>query len=206
MNKIKNTNTESSILSAAKRIFQHKGMAGARMQEIADEAGINKALLHYYFRSKQLLFEAVFKKAFLMLAPQLNEVMNSDASIFEKIKNFSSNYISFVIKHPYLPNFIIQELNRSPEFIEKLMTEKHFPNIDKFRKQVNDKVAEGVIRAIKAEQLFINILALNIFPFIAAPLLKGFTNTNDKDYKQLMEERKTEVADFIINAIRRSEK
>ena len=202
MNKTKNTTTESSILDAAKRIFQHKGMAGARMQEIADEAGINKALLHYYFRSKQLLFEAVFKKAFSMLAPQLNEVMNSDTSICEKIKNFSSNYISFVIKHPYLPNFIIQELNRNPEFVDKIITEKHFPNINKFRKQINDKVTEGVIRPIKAEQLFINIMALNIFPFIAAPLLKGFMNANDKDYLQLMEERKVEVADFIINAIK----
>ena len=201
MNKVKDTTTESGILDAAKRIFQHKGMMGARMQEIADEAGINKALLHYYFRSKQLLFEAVFKKAFSMLAPQLNEIMNADTSIFEKIRNFSNNYISFVIKHPYLPNFIIQELNRNPEFVQNLVAEKNFPNIAKFKKQVNDKVAEGAIKPIKAEQLFINIMALNIFPFIGAPLLKGFININDKKYEQLMEERKIEVAEFIINAI-----
>lgn len=202
MNSTKDTTTESSILNAAKRIFQHKGMTGARMQEIADEAGINKALLHYYFRSKQLLFEAVFKKAFSMLAPQLNEVMNSDTSICEKIKNFSNNYISFVIKHPYLPNFIIQELNRNPEFVKNIITEKAFPNIEKFRNQVEEKVIEGVIRPIKAEQLFINIMALNIFPFIGAPLLKGFINADDKTYKKLMEDRKTEVAEFIINAIK----
>ncbi len=106
MNKTKDTSTESGILNAAKRIFQQKGMDGARMQEIADEAGINKALLHYYYRSKQLLFEAVFKSAFLLLAPQLNKVLNDDSSLFDKIKNFTNNYISFVIKHPYLPNFI----------------------------------------------------------------------------------------------------
>jgi len=202
MIKTKDTNTESEILNAAKRIFQRKGMIGARMQEIADEAGINKAMLHYYYRSKQLLFEAVFKKAFLLLAPQLNEIMNSEDSICVKIKNFTHNYISFVIKHPYLPNFIIQELNRNPEFIKNLMTEKHFPTIDKFKDQVNTKIAEGVIRPIKAEQLFINIMALNIFPFIAAPLLKGFVNADDSQYKHLMEERKTEVADFIINSIK----
>lgn len=201
MSKVKDSTTETTILNAAKHIFQHKGMVGARMQEIADEAGINKALLHYYFRSKQLLFEAVFKKAFSMLAPQLNDVMNADTSICEKIKKFSDNYISFVIKHPYLPNFIIQELNRNPEFVKNIITEKSFPNIKKFRKQVNDKVAEGIIRPIKAEQLFINIMSLNIFPFMAAPLLKGFINTSDKEYKQLMKNRKTEVADFIINAI-----
>ncbi len=202
VNKIKDTTTEFEILNAAKRIFQHKGMAGARMQEIADEAGINKAMLHYYYRSKQLLFEAVFKKAFSMLAPQLNEILNSDLSICEKIKSFSNNYISFVIKHPYLPNFIIQELNRSPEFIQKLLAEKHFPNLEKFRKQVDDKISEGIIRPLKAEQLFINIMALNIFPFIGAPLLKGFIDIDDKTYKKLMIERKTEVADFIINSIK----
>ena len=202
MSKAKNTTTELEILNAAKRIFQRKGMIGARMQEIADEAGINKAMLHYYYRSKQLLFEAVFKKAFLLLAPQLNEVMNSDDTICDKIKNFTHNYISFVIKHPYLPNFIIQELNRNPDFVKNLTSEKHFPNINKFRKQVDAKVTEGVIRPIKAEQLFINIMALNIFPFIAAPLLKGFINIDDKKYKQLIEERKTEVANFIINAIK----
>ena len=202
MTKTKDTSTEFQILTAAKSIFQRKGMIGARMQEIADEAGINKAMLHYYYRSKQLLFEAVFKKAFSLLAPQLNEVMNSDDSIFDKVKNFTHNYISFVIKHPYLPNFIIQELNRNPEFIQKLMTEKHFPSIDKFRTQINEKVAEGVLRPIKAEQLFINILALNIFPFIAKPLLQSIINANDTEYKQLMEERKTEVANFIINAIK----
>ncbi len=193
---------ETNILNAAKEIFERKGMAAARMQEIADEAGINKAMLHYYYRSKQLLFEAVFKSAFSMLAPQLNEIINADTSIFEKIRNFSSNYISFVIKHPYLPNFIIQELNRNPEFVKKLVAEKNFPNISKFKQQVNEKVADGIIKPIKAEQLFINIISLNIFPFIGAPLLTGFINVNDEAYKQLMEERKTEVADFIINAIK----
>jgi AcrR family transcriptional regulator len=202
MAKTKNTTTESNILTAAKKIFQHKGMVGARMQEIANEAGINKALLHYYFRSKQLLFEAVFKKAFSMLAPQLNEIFNADTSICDKIRNFSANYISFVIKHPYLPNFIIQELNRNPEFVKNILTEEYFPSIEKFKKQVNEKIVEGKIRPIKAEQLFINIMALNIFPFIGAPLLKGFIDADNTTYNKLMEDRKTEVSDFIINAIK----
>lgn len=198
----KNKVTELEILEAAKRIFQQKGMAGARMQEIADEAKINKSMLHYYYRSKQLLFEAVFKKAFSMLAPQLNEIINADTPLFDKIKGFTQNYISFVIKHPYLPNFIIQELNRNPKFMEELTKEEHFPNLNKFKKQVEADISKGLIRPIKAEQLFINIIALNIFPFIGAPLLKGFTVTNDKTYSQLMEERKIEVAVFIINSIK----
>lgn len=96
MDKIKTENTETEILIAAKEIFQQKGMAGARMQEIADKAKINKALLHYYYRSKQLLFEAVFKSAFSLLAPQLNKVLNDDSDLFEKILGF---YLILVLQN-----------------------------------------------------------------------------------------------------------
>ena len=202
MKKTKDENTEDQILEAAKNVFQSKGMDGARMQEIADNAGINKAMLHYYYRSKQLLFEAVFKNAFSLLAPQLNAVLNDDSSIENKIRNFTSNYISFIVKHPYLPNFIIQELNRNHDFILKMKDNNGFPNIEKFKKQVDDEVTKGLIKPISAEQLFINIMALNIFPFVAKPLIMAFTNSDDKHYKQLMEERKTEVANFIINSIK----
>jgi AcrR family transcriptional regulator len=198
----KNENTESLILDAAKRIFQAKGMDGARMQEIADEAGINKAMLHYYFRSKQMLFEAVFKNAFSLLAPQLNTVLNDDSSIEEKVKNFSSNYISFIVEHPYLPNFIIQELNKNPDFILKMKESNSFPNLEKFKKQVDDEVEKNRIRKISAEQLFINILALNIFPFVAKPLLQNLINVGDQEYQKIVEERKTAVANFIINSIK----
>ena len=201
MNLKKQSSTESNILNAAKEIFERKGMAAARMQEIADEAGINKAMLHYYYRSKQLLFEAVFKKAFSTLAPQLNDIINANNSLFDKIKNFTHNYITFIIKHPYLPNFIIQELNRNPEFIEKQLSNK-LPNIEKFRNQIENAVKDGHIRPIKAEHLFINIIALNIFPFIASPLLKGFLKVDKTTFKELMEERKTEVVDFILNSIK----
>lgn len=203
MKKTKDENKENQILDAAKSIFQSKGMDGARMQEIADKAGINKAMLHYYYRSKQLLFEAVFKNAFSLLAPQLNAVLNDDDDAIEnKVRNFTSNYISFMVKHPYLPNFIIQELNRNPEFIINLKDNPNFLNLDKFKKQVEKEVENGIIKPINAEQLFINILALNIFPFVAKPLLMAFTNTDDEAYKQLIEDRKMEVANFIINSIK----
>ncbi|GAB4155124.1 MAG: hypothetical protein Tsb0033_03920 [Winogradskyella sp.] len=203
MTKHKDNKTEEQILKAAQKVFQAKGMDGARMQEIADKASINKAMLHYYYRSKQLLFEAVFKKAFALLAPQLNAILNDDSSLENKIKNFTYNYISFIIKHPYLPNFVIQELNRNPNFIEKIKMNVTFPNIDKFKLQVQNEVNAGNINPISAEQLLINILALNIFPFVASPLIKAFTNVDDKTFKTLLEARKKEVSDFIINAIKK---
>ena len=202
MAKTKDKNTESTILKSAEKVFQAKGMDGARMQEIADKAGINKAMLHYYYRSKQLLFEAVFSKAFSLLAPQLNAVLNDDSSLEEKVRNFTSNYITFIIRHPYLPNFIIQELNRNPEFVKKISQNTGFPNLDKFKVQVEDEIEKGIIRPIKAEQLFMHILSLNIFPFVGKPLIKAILNVDEKAFKELVKERKIEVSDFIINSIK----
>jgi AcrR family transcriptional regulator len=202
MSKTKDLNAEQNILNAAKHVFQRKGLDGTRMQEIANEAGINKALLHYYFRSKQLLFEAVFKNAFSLLAPQLNKILNDESSIEDKIKKFTHNYITFISKHPYIPNFVIQEINKNPEFIIKLKGNPNFPNLNKFKNQVNDEVNNGFIKPIKAEQLFINILSLSVFPFIGSPLIKTIGNINDAEYKQLIDERKTHVASFIINSIK----
>ena len=202
MAKTKDSNTEINILTAAENIFQSKGMDGARMQEIADKAGINKAMLHYYYRSKQLLFEAVFNKAFSLLAPQLNSILNDNSTIEVKIKNFTSSYISFIMKHPYLPSFILQELNRNPEFAKKLQNNQNFPNLEKFKYQVNTEIEKGILKPIKGEQLFINIVALSIFLFFFTPLIKIFLKSSDKEYKQLMKNRKTEVSDFIINSIK----
>lgn len=202
MKNTKNQNTEEQILLAAKKIFQSKGMDGARMQEIADEAGINKAMLHYYFKSKELLFEAVFFSAFALLAPQIQSILENENSIEEKIRHFTLNYISFMIEHPYLPNFIILELNRNEDFIRKLKENKSFLNLDTFEIQVQKEVSKGVIKPINASQLFINILALNMFPFLSKPLLKAITNSDENTFQQLVEARKTEVTNFIINAIK----
>lgn len=203
MTKKKNENTEGQILEAAKNVFQQKGMDGSRMQEIANEAGINKAMLHYYFRSKQILFEAVFKNAFSLLAPQLNKILNDDSSVIEKVRNFTSNYITFISKHPYIPTFVIQEINRNPAFIINMKeNNSSFPNLDKFKKQVDFDIEKGIIKPINAEQLFINIISLSIFPFVAKPLIKALTDADDARFKQIIKDRKTEVADFIINSIK----
>lgn len=202
MAKKEDKSTENKILNAAKGVFQTKGMDGSRMQEIADKAGINKALLHYYYRSKQVLFEAVFSNAFSLIAPQLNKILNEDNDLFEKIEGFAHSYISFIAKHPYLPNFVINELHRNPEFVIKLKAKKDFPKLDSFNNQIEDYVNKGLIRPISAEHLFVNLISLNLFPIVGGPLIKLFLNMDDKAYKSFIEERKTEVADFIIKSIK----
>ncbi|WP_432670654.1 TetR/AcrR family transcriptional regulator [Flavobacterium sp. SM2513] len=197
------TNTEELIFESAIKIFHSKGLAGARMQEIADEAGINKAMLHYYFRSKQLLFEAVFKKAFMQLAPQIHQVLNSEDSLFEKIRDFADKYISFVVENRFLPTFIIQELNNNPDFAIQFFSQAEFPKPTHFLNQIKTEIQNNTIKQIDPKQLIIDMFSLAIFPFIGAPLLQNFTNLNEEEYNHILIERKNHIASMLINSIKK---
>lgn len=199
---MKDSSTEENILNAAISVFQQKGMAGARMQEIADEADINKAMLHYYFRNKQQLFEAVFMKAFGQLAPQLNLIFASEEKLFDKIPKFVSSYIDFILKNPYLPSFIIQELNQNPDFVKKFMSHEGKPDPKPFLKQIKEEIEAGNIKKIDPKQLLMNLLCLSIFPFVGEVMLKLVMEVSDEQYLQMMEERKTLVATQIIESIK----
>ena len=198
---MKDSSTEQNILNAAISIFHKKGMAGARMQEIADEANINKAMLHYYFRNKQKLFEAVFMKAFGQLAPQLNLIFNSNDGVFEKIRRFSASYIDFIIQNPYLPSFIIQELNNNPEFVKRFLAHGNKPDPKPFLKQIEREIEAGNIVEVNPEQVLLNLLSLCIFPFVAEVMVKTVMSVSDRRFLQLMEERKILIAEQLINSI-----
>ncbi|MBE0391565.1 TetR/AcrR family transcriptional regulator [Flavobacterium sp. PL002] len=195
--------TEEKIFNAAQIVFQKKGFSGARMQEIADQAGINKAMLHYCFKNKQLLFEAVFKNAFSQLAPQINEIFNSEATVFEKIKKFTQNYISFVIKNPFLPAFVIQEMNNNPEFVANFLKNKNAPDSSNFILQIENEMTAGIIKRGNPKQLLLDILSMTIFPFAAQMLVKGIIKLSDNEFNAMMEERKITVSEQIINAIKK---
>ena len=195
--------TEEKIFNAARIVFQKKGFAGARMQEIADEAGINKAMLHYCFKNKQCLFEAVFIKAFNQLAPQINLIFNSEETVFNKIKKFTDSYISFVIEHPFLPQFVIQEMNNNPEFVLKFLTNTNRPNPTLMIIQIEKEIAEGIIKPIQPKQLLLDIFSMTVFPFAAQMMVKGILQISDDEFNQMMEIRKTSIAEQIINSIKK---
>jgi TetR/AcrR family transcriptional regulator len=195
--------TEEKIFEAARTIFQKKGFAGARMQEIADEAGINKAMLHYCFKTKQLLFEAVFMNAFNLLAPQINEIFNSDETVFEKIKKFTNSYISFDIINPYLPPFIIQEMNNNPEFVGTILNHKNRPDPTPFLILIEKEIADGILKPINPKQLLLDIFSMVVFPFAAKSLVKGIIQLSETEFDEMMEQRKTSIAETIINSIKK---
>lgn len=195
--------TEEKIFEAAFKVFQLKGFKGARMQEIADEAGINKAMLHYCFKNKELLFEAVFMNAFGKLAPQINEIFKSQDSIFEKIKKFTDSYISFVMDYPFLPQFIIQEMNNNPEFVTKFLKKENRPDPTKLIHQIENEIKLGILKPINPKQLLIDIFSMTVFPFAAQALLKGMIQVSNEELMQLMEERKKYIYEQIITSIKK---
>jgi len=201
MNEIKKDNTEERILKAAHTVFIRKGMDGSRMQEIADEAGINKALLHYYFRTKQKLFEAIFTKVFRQIFPKIETLILSDKPIEEKLGIFIDNYIDLLLRNPFLPTFILKEINRDPEFLA-LVIKNNGINPTMLFEMFEKEMEAGAIRRMNPRELMINLLALSIFPFAAKPLMSLVFFENDKKaYKQFLINRKTTVKEFVLNSI-----
>lgn len=198
----KDSTTEEKILEAARNVFIQKGMYGARMQDIADEAGINKALLHYYFKNKQKLFEQIFMEAAAKLFPKVNEIFGSDNSLFIKIGRFCEEYINMVLENPYLPLFILNEMNRDPVyFMKKLWNINRRPEPQQFLRQVEAEIKKGTIREISPLQLLVNLISMTIFPFIGKPVLQFNLGLDEFQFRVLMEQRKKDIPAFIINAI-----
>ena len=200
----KDIGAEEKILAAARKVFTTKGMAGARMQDIADEAGINKAMLHYYFRDKDKLFEVVFMNEAQKFFPKINAIFNSDDPIFAKIEKFVTEYIDEMLENPYLPWFVLNEVNRDPDqFMYKIWGKDNLPKPGKFLDQIEKEVKNGTIKKIHPLHLLMNLLSMTIFPFVAKPMMIRNMRMNDLQFRQAMEQRKKEIPKFIIDAIKK---
>lgn len=195
-------NTEERILDAAKTIFHKKGFEGARMQEIADEAGINKALLHYYFRTKENLFDAVFKSALTEIFSKLFITMDANIPLEDKLTNLIKEYIGFLQKNSYIPGFIIAEINQNPQKIIEVFKSapvSPFMLFERMRTSMRDEELENK----DVRELLINILSLCIFPIIARPIIQHIFNFSDQQYDQFIEKRKKKLPELIMNTIRK---
>jgi TetR/AcrR family transcriptional regulator len=199
----KDLTTEEKIQTAAKKVFLTRGMDGARMQDIADEAGINKALLHYYFRSKDKLFEKIFLDVAHAFLPKIFAILESDSTLFEKIDRFCNEYISQVMTTPYVPIFILNEINRQPQAFLKKVFGGNRPPIEKLIPQIQKEIKAGILKPIDPLQLLMNILSLCLFPFLVSPMIQLISGIDTKQFNALMEKRKKEVPKMIINSIKK---
>jgi len=198
----KDNNTETKIIQAAEKVFIEKGKDGARMQHIADEAGINKALLHYYYRSKEKLFDIIFKIAFKAFIPNLLSVFKGEEDFFTKLRKFIKKYLTTLEKNPHIPGFVLHEISNRPEHLTNLMAQFNF-DVNFIQDQIEDEIRKGNIKPIDPSQLLINVISLCVFPIVAKPMISGVIfKGDDSKYAQMLEDRKELIADFIINSIK----
>ncbi len=195
--------TEERILQSATEVFILKGYDGSTMQEIADNASINKSLLHYYYRSKDKLFSRVFGMVFHLFLPRLNRIFESDLGIFEQIEQFTELYIDTILKNPYIPMFVMREITNNPNRLAEVV--KHIGlRPEKAFQSIQQEIDKGTIVDIDPRQLIVNIIAMSIFPFAGKPMLKAILfEGDDKAYQDFLVSRKKEVSKFIINSIRK---
>lgn len=197
----KKDNTEEKILAAATNVFVVKGMDGARMQEIADEAGINKALLHYYFRSKERLFEAIFGKVIQFAFPKITQIAKSDIDFVTKLDLVVDAYVELLRTHPYIPVFVIKELNRDPSGLFKLVV-KFGLNPQIIIDQIEAAMDKGEIIRMDPRHLGMNIISMCVFPFAAKPILQFILfRENPETLDQFYAERAEVIKQFVKNAI-----
>ena len=185
--------TEEKILEAASEVFTEKGFAGTRTRDIAEKAEINLALLNYYFRSKEKLFEQVMKIKVVLLFGKIFPILsNEKTSLEEKIDLASEKYFEILSKNPNLPLFVISEIQKKNSNITKIIpVNKIFEN-SVIIKQIKEKRPE-----INPLHYLVNFLAMTIFPFVAKPVFNAFELTNEEEYHQFISERRKLIPIWI---------
>jgi TetR/AcrR family transcriptional regulator len=194
--------TEEKIFEAATDVFVDKGMDGARMQDIASHAGINKALLHYYYRTKDQLFNAVFEMLAARVLKKFAPVFDENLSLEAKIRFFFKEHITFLQENPKLPVFILNEINRNPARIKMLLKNIHFESVwQKLYDQHKKELDKYNITEENLPQLMTSIASLSVFPFAARGIIEGILGKVGIDFDDYIEKRKDFAADFVISAI-----
>jgi TetR/AcrR family transcriptional regulator len=207
--KARDVGTEQRILDAAQAVFVRRGTAGARMQEIANEAGVNKALLHYYFRNKDRLAQAVFQRVAAGLFGRIAMVLTSEGELEQKVRGLIAAYLDQLSKTPFVPAYVLSELNLHPdrggqflEMISRASGASPVQMIGLLQRQIDAAVRAGTMRAMQADQFFTNLVSLCVFPFAAKPLLCAVLQMDDRGFADYIERRKAALPRFYLDAIR----
>lgn len=171
-----------------------EGYDGARMQQIADRAGINKALLHYYFRSKDKLFALIFEYKMQQFVPQIQVVLHDDSIPFvDKVERFVDYYLRMLRKNPFLPLFIVTTVNRNPDLTRVVK----YPLGQDVIQLMRQEMAAGRIRDVDPPQFLLTLIGMCVFPFMARPMFMAVSALSDAEYDRLIAERHSHVCDVV---------
>jgi AcrR family transcriptional regulator len=190
--------TEEKIKQAAKIVFQKKGFSATRTRDIAEEAGINLALLNYYFRSKEKLFGIIMEESLRDFLQSLTSVIGDEStSLKEKIPLIVDRYISMLLANRNMPIFILSEIHQNPDLLIEKFHIKEIMMKSALVRQFQEAVAKGEIAQMNVFQLIINIMGLVIFPFMAAPMLKKIGDLDETQFIELIMQRKQLIPSWI---------
>lgn len=194
--------TRDRILDAAHSVFLQRGTAAARTQEIADAAGVNKALLHYYFGTKEALATAVFERVAGEFFSRIFAILRSELELEAKVRQLIGAYLEFLPSRPYIVGYIVTELHAGRGRAEQVFAGRGPVPLDLLERQIQDRVAAGTMRPIPVQQFVVNLVSLIVFPFVARPVLEQVLGLDGPRFAAFVEERKRTLADFFLNALR----
>lgn len=196
---------ESRIIEAAKQVFVRKGYEAATMSDVATEAGIGRTALHYYYRTKEILFEAIFQQLISSVLPNINRILDQDCTIEEKMSQIIEQYVGVVRRNPNMPIFVISELNRDPEHLFNVVLSDltRIQPILRLRSQLEEEMEKGKIRRIPPVDIFSTIVSLVAFPMlIRKPLSMAFMGNEAEWFDEFMDRRKLLIIDVITQMLK----
>jgi AcrR family transcriptional regulator len=195
---IKDASAEEKIKQAARKLFTQKGFDAVKTRDIAEEAGLNLALLNYYFRSKQKLFDMiVMENMQQFIQGIIMKISQSNISITEKIEQVVIAYIDMISANPYLPIFVMNQMQNVPSKLVEKMEPIMKPIRNNFIRELEEAADRGEIARIHPFHFMANLIGLTVFPFIGKPLLQRVSGATNEEFMALIEERKKLVPVWI---------
>lgn len=199
----KDTNEiESRIIEAAKQVFVRKGYEAATMSDVAAEAGIGRTALHYYYRTKDILFDAIFEQLMSSLLPNISRILDEDSTMLQKMPAVIDQYMRIIRRNPMFPIFVVKELNRNPHrlFQAVLKDPEKIEPILRLRRQIESEMESGIIRKMPLIDLASTLVSLIVFPMLVRePLAAAFLDGDMKQFEDYMIRRRELIVDMVIH-------
>lgn len=194
-----NQQTEKLIKETAKRVFFQKGLLNATTQQIADEAGVNRALIHYYFRSRDQLFKAILEEAVNETRNKVDSIFNSDEPFKVKISKYLDVFIDRNAEFPYMQNFIITEIMQDPEKMKEHFSRKRNHMLKHIVPPLTKEIESGNMDPIDPEHFIVNMMSMCSYPLVAKPFIQNMFSYDDKMYRKFLKERKQVIYKVLFN-------
>ncbi len=196
---LKELSAEKKILKAAIKAFIKNGFDGTRTQDIANDAGVNKALLHYYFKTKEQLFQAVFEDTMSDFVEKMLAIKDSDNEIRVKIEAIIDNYFDFYTNNTEKVLFVLNEMNKNPErFVKTIQNTQNFAGMQQFSSFLQKEMLIGTIKTMHPIHFIINIISLCAYTPLAAPMIKMISGLSDADFEKFLTQRRQVIKKIIM--------